>query len=406
MAMSAETPILPTTTHRARSLDVLRGIAILGILLANIWGFSDPSLVEMLGIKVEYTALETQIQAWTGFLVSGKFRSLLCLLFGAGLCLHLTKRVNAQQPIGRAYRRYFLLGFIGALHGIFIWWGDILFSYACAALLVIAMLAGTQREKMSRLLKGWVLAAVAAGLAMMLLSSGPGMSMKDLGDFATYVSPSAETRVFGAGFYGEQLIYRAIFFFGMAVSLLMLLPTLIALFLTGFMLADKGAFTDPESHRQLWQKLQRIGLGVGIPLNALSLWVTPTAFGTGYHVFIEMIAAPILSIGILATLMLACACGVPRWLSPIENVGKLALTNYLLQSVICTTIYYSYGGRLFGKLEPAQDLAIVVCVWGANLLFSAVWLRYFAVGPVEAWWRSMAERSPIRMRREAAQQAT
>lgn len=403
--MNGEHAITPTRKDRARSMDVLRGVAILGILLANIWAFADPVLMtEFLGVSAAGHGVPEPLEGWLAFLVSGKFRSLLCLLFGAGLCLHLTKRLRENQPLSSAYRRYGLLALFGFVHGTFIWFGDILFAYGVTALLVISLLGGTSRERLPSVIKGLAAVAVLLGIVVSLsgASAATGLPADSLASLNPYIGTQAEIAAYQQGGYGIQLVYRMSLFLMSALSIIFLVPVLGCLFLIGFWLADQGAFTRPHDHQLLWRKIRAFGLGVGIPLNAIALVPMPDPVFLTYSMFIEMTAAPILSIGILATVMLLCCQGVPAVFKPFENVGKLALTNYLLQSLLCTTIYYSYGGALFGHLNGYQDLMVVACVWGVNLVFSTIYLKFFDVGPVEALWRSMAERTRIPLRNPVA----
>ena len=142
-----------------------------------------------------------------------------------------------------------------------------------------------------------------------------------------------------------------------------------------------------------------IGLGLGLPLNlaVLMFWQSGNVLGaTGY---VEMLAGPVLSIGYLALILSWVASGKADGLArQVAKVGRMALSNYLLQTLVCTTIFYSWGFGLFERLTELQALAVVPLVWAINVLFTNFWLARFELGPVEWAWRSLSEkrRFPIR----------
>jgi len=388
--------VLPTTSNRILVLDVLRGVAVLGILLANIAAFSSPMLKSMPAPKpgdFPYFSLETA-------LVAGKFRGMLALLFGAGMYLQFAKRrgVEGNWP-GGYVKRSLLLAAIGFVHMLFIWPGDILFLYAGTSLAVMWMVGWTIDKKR-------VVIGVGAGIALFLgllmvgllflMSTKQGQSL--LGGSGGMVE--SEAKVFSSGTYLSQLGFRAVAAISLVFSYPFILPTLGTLFLLGARLSELGVLAKPSAHTKTVRQMLWIGLGIGLPLN---LGVGAGIFfthNTAFASFSEFFAGGVLAIGYLA---LGAIAVEKEWLKPVQkalaNVGRFALTCYLLQSVICTTIFYSWGFRLYGKLSSGQLLIVVLGVWIAVLAFANLWRIWFDMGPVECLWRSATEKQWLPMRR-------
>ena len=134
-------PVLPTVKNRIHTLDALRGFAVLGILLANIMAFGEPILADLLRIdRWILTPAEQWLEAWHHLFVSGKFRGALCIMFGVGLYLQFRKRESAGAWPNSYFKRMGFLALLGAIHGIFFWYGDILFVYGIAGFIAALMI--------------------------------------------------------------------------------------------------------------------------------------------------------------------------------------------------------------------------------------------------------------------------
>jgi uncharacterized protein len=391
--------VSPTTRNRILVLDVLRGVAVLGILLANIAAFSSPFLQSIPTPKpgdFPYFSLETA-------LVAGKFRGMLALLFGAGMYLQFAKRrgVDGNWPKGYI-KRSALLAALGFVHMVFIWSGDILFLYALTSL--AAMWAvGLAIDKKRIIIGAGVGIAFMLGLllagAMYLLSTMPN---SPLFSSSGGIGPN-EAKIFTSGSYGQQLAFRAMAAITLMLSTPIMLPTLGAQFLLGSWLCEKGIIAKPSAHAAAVKKLLWVGFGVGLPLNfgvGASVFFT---HNTSLTFFTEFFAGGVLAVGYL---MLGAIAVERGWFKAIQkglaNVGRFALTCYLMQSVICTTVFYSWGFRWYGKLSAVQLLVVVAGTWAIVLLFANLWRIWFDMGPVECLWRSATERKWLRMRREVA----
>jgi uncharacterized protein len=133
---------------------------------------------------------------------------------------------------------------------------------------------------------------------------------------------------------------------------------------------------------------------VGLPLILFGLWWHPAGERNTLEFFFvgglpNYWGSVLLALGYAAIVMLICRTAVPHWMAPLSAVGRTALSNYLLQSVMCTFIFYGHGLGLYGRIGWVGQLAIVILIWAAQLYLSSVYVRHFSLGPVEAAWRTL-----------------
>lgn len=387
---------LPTSlTGRIQVLDVLRGICVLGILLANIVAFSLPAIGPEIGFPHPFTEAEKWLEAFRQWLVAGKFRGMLCILFGVGMALQYQKVIASTPPgqkpnwPGTYLKRTLLLGTIGAFHGLFLWFGDILFMYACVALAAMWMM-GIETAKLWKIIAGLATLSLLMGLVFGALTAFAGSEpmVPTTGNYI-WLTPERETWAYQQGAYLVQFLYRAGMFTMAAMNVPFVGINLLALFLFGVVLQREGILRNPSEHPKFLKATLAVGL-VAFALNAVPVIALQAGFrgdlGNLIEIGLSLFYAGPLIVG-LAWLFEKTA-RLPLW-KPLQNVGRVALTTYLSQTVICTTIFYSYGFALFGKLDLFQMLYVVAGVWLFNLVFAAVWLRFFDIGPVEWLWRSL-----------------
>jgi uncharacterized protein len=408
---------VPPRTERLPALDLIRGVAILGIVLVNIDFFMAPT--EGMEPKVPVTWWGDRVAAaLTMFFAQGKMISQLAILFGAGLALQADRARAAGRPFAGYYiRRQALLFFIGLAHALLLWYGDILASYAIVGMgaLLLSRLgqrgllwcvAGLLLWVYGRAVVGTILAAVFGGEAALATARGeqPAAAATALDEtpnrfgeisrtLKQHTGKDSETRIYQCGTWGEMVInrvlnlamYVAIFWFIVAWLVL-------ACFLLGIYLLRRGVFHDVNAHRPFLLRLTAFGLGAGVPLHvaAVGAYVW-NPDGWIHNIFSQLGALP-LALGYVGLTVLWANSGRARWLqSTLQAVGRMALTNYLLQSVICGFVFYSYGLAWFGTMGHAAGLLVVFAVWLFELCLSPVWLRHFEMGPVEWLWRSLAD---------------
>lgn len=400
--------------ERIAALDVLRGFALLGILAMNIASFSQPmaaySNPTVLGRP---EGAEFWIYAVSYVVFSQKFMSLFSILFGAGVLL-MTRRAEARSGRSAAlhYRRMLWLLLIGLLHAHLIWYGDILVLYAVCGMAVYPL-----RRLRPRLKVAIAIAVMLVPTAVSVrLGSAAAGSPERIEAMRAHWDPPPETvaeevAIYRGGWWG-QMAHRvpASVQFETVFTLLFGLWRAGGLMLLGMALLEWGVLS-AERSRRFYAWLALAGLGIGLPVVVYGLsrlvaadWEFPYAmfFGETYNYW----AAPLVSLGYVGLLVLALGSrrGAEAT-APLAAVGRMAFTNYLMHSVICTLIFYGHGLGLFGRVGRPAQVLIVLGIWALQLVVSPIWLHHFRFGPAEWLWRSLTYRRLQPMRRSAPVEA-
>lgn len=409
--------------ERIVALDTLRGIAVLGILVMNIYAFAMPFVAYSNPLLMGGTQWYN-LGTWfvTHIFFDQKFMTIFSLLFGAGIVLMAERVEQRSAAFGSFFlRRQFWLLVIGAAHAYLIWVGDILFHYA-----VIGMIAFLFRRLAPR--KLILIACLMLPIAP-LLSFGSAIYMADLGERVASIEQSlgtggtateeqqsaldewAEIEPFIApgqaevdedlaaylGGYRDVLAFRApmvavlqvdvtLFFFIWRVGGLMLLG--MALMKLGILTGRRdGAF---------YRRLMLVGYATGLPLAALSAYLLGSHQWNGLYAFgvgglPNYLGSILMALGHIGAVMLLINNGTcPALLARFTAVGRMALSNYLLHSLVLTTLFYGYGFSLYGSIPRAAQMLFVAAVIGLQLMLSPVWLKHFRFGPAEWLWRSLS----------------
>ena len=420
--------------ERINSVDVLRGFALLGILLMNIQNFGLPGAAY--GNPAAWAgATGWNLYYWVAnqILFEGKMRFLFSMLFGAGAVL-LTERAERRGAgIATAdvyLRRNLWLVLFGMVHGYFIWEGDILYSYGMAGLgLFVFRVLPAKKLLIASGVVFLLLNLSTAGFvfsqfeqrseAVAVLKVDEKKRTKeqkktveayqetlDNEDIVKRKAKIEEQIGKMRGGYLENLKYRASHTFGAQTVMMMkfllwdvLFPMLLgmAFYKSGILSAEKSA--------GFYARLAAAGYLLGVPLLA---YLTKLAVDSrwdplaGNWLFLSYEYGRLaVGLGHLGLVLLVYKLG---WLRPLtfllSKVGQMALTNYLLTSVLMTLFFNGYGLGKFGALERYQLLYVVFAMWSINLILSPLWLRYFRFGPVEWAWRSLAywKKQPMRFR--------
>jgi len=395
-------------SERIQVLDVLRGVAILGILVVNIQVFSMIDAVYMNPTVGDLSGVNWWIWSLSFLFFRTKFITLFSMMFGAGIVL-MTSRAEAKG-IGSAavhYRRTLVLLVIGVLHAFLLWSGDILLWYSMCALIAFPF----RKVRPKRLLIVGIIGLVIPSLLFVLFKwSMPYWPEESYEMMVAHWNPSAEEianeiAAFQGGWLA-QMEYRV--------------PTAIrsntfgflvwglwrstGLMLIGMALFKWGVLTARRS-RRFYLTLVAVGAGVGFPLEFVGIaanfaadWNIEYSMFTGSQ--FNYWASVLIALAYIGVIMLVF--GSPRrdWLTEaIAAVGRTAFTNYLMQTIICTTIFHGHGLGLFGEVGRAGQLLVVMAVWAVQLTASSLWLRHFAFGPFEWVWRSLTYMKPQPMRR-------
>jgi uncharacterized protein len=408
------TDLAPTApSERIRSLDVLRGIAVLGILVMNIQSFS---MVQAAYINPTASGDLTGLNKWVWILshvfACEKFMTIFSVLFGAGILL-LARRMESKglSAAGVHYRRTFWLIVIGLIHAYWLWYGDILFTYGVSALLVYLFRKASPRKL---LVAGLIVLAVPSLLYLMFGLSIPYWPPEVVESNMATWSPgpeavAAEVAAYRGGWI-KQMDARvpASIFHQTFLILIYYGWRVVGLMMAGMALFKWGVLSAERSNR-FYRWAAVVGLGVGLPIVAAGVAVN---FAKGWRMEFSMFngwqfnywGSLAVAFGYIGLVMLLCRSDLWSGLKGLfADVGRMAFSNYLLQTLICTTLFYGHGFGLFGRVERTGQILIVVAIWVAVLFFSRLWLRSFRFGPVEWLWRSLTyrRRQPFRLERRS-----
>jgi uncharacterized protein len=370
-------PIDPSA--RIDAIDVLRGIALFGVLAINITSEFRVSIFEQfLSHKHPASPLDRIVETILTLAVDLKAFALFSLLFGIGLAIQFERLSASPRRTMLLVRRLIVLLAFGLIHLCLIWNGDILTEYALAGLIALPFLFGPR----------WLLAASAAAFLLLYLALQLWMPSGVFPDFVVLTQDVAEAnRIYATGGFADVQAFRLREIPLIIPLHIYIFSRTIGLFLLGAFAWRAGLLRNTPDNRSLLFTIAAVGIGLGA---ALILGHAGGIF-TGR---IGVVAGPLgtisLALGygaaIIATANLARGRAWLGWAAPL---GRMAFTNYLAQSVIFGWIFYGYGLGLFGRLGTASALAIGMTVYVAQVLFSAWWLRRFRYGPVEWLWRTL-----------------
>jgi len=394
--------------ERIGSLDTLRGFALLGILVMNIMSFS---MIFSAYFNPTNWGDLTGANYWVWFgshvLFDQKFMTLFSMLFGAGVLL-FTERAEAKGQSARRlhYRRMLWLILFGALHGYLLWYGDILYTYGMCGLLVYLF---RKCEPRTLIALAILLIAAASGLQLLFGWSMQFWPAEEVANVQRMWRPdaahvAAEMNAYRGGWL-EQMQHRVPFFFEFStVFFLMFFWRPAGVMLLGMALYKVGALSAQRSAR-FYATLVAVGALVGVPLIVYGVRLNEAAgWNLEWSMFhgaqLNYWGSVLVSLGYVGLVMLVCKSGALGWLAArLAAVGQMAFTNYLLHTIICTTIFYGHGLGYFGSVERTGQILIVFAVWAFQLIVSPIWLRHFRFGPFEWLWRSLTYGNPQPFRR-------
>jgi uncharacterized protein len=385
--------------QRIPSLDVMRGFALLGILVMNIQSFSMVSAAYL--NPTAYGDL-TGPNWWVWFLghvlTDQKMYGIFSMLFGAGIALMMSRAEARGAGAGLHYRRMGWLILFGLLHAHMLWYGDILYTYGVCGLIVYLFRRKSPRRLLALSALFFTIASAISclnGWSMRFWPPEQIVSFTRDSWLPTAEMVQREVAAYRGGWFA-QMPYRireAAFF----ETLLLLLSVgwkSIGNMLLGMALIKAGVLTGQRS-RGMYAKMALAGLLIGLPIVGFGVWRNVAAawdvrysffFGIQYNYW----GAIIVDIGWIGALMLFCTLsGLTQAKAALSAVGRTAFSNYILQTLIGTMLFYGHGFGLFGGVSRVDQILIVVAIWMVQLVISPLWLRYFAFGPLEWLWRSL-----------------
>ena len=387
--------------ERIPALDVLRGVAVAGILFANVLVFFG-----LVFLSPERTAAlptasaDRVVRFLERVLVEGKFYSIFSLLFGIGFGLQLVRGGEGALPLFR--RRLRILLAIGAVHAFLIWSGDILMLYALLGFTMPWFARKSDRE-----LLRWVVILLAIPTALYAVGLGVWMLAGPAGaPAATGAMPAGLLAIFeavGTGGVEDAFLGNLIMVAGRWADLIatVRLPKVLGMFVLGLWTVRIGLAVSPSSHRPLLVKWSLLGLAVGLPANLVAAWAAerwaylPPSGGALLGVAMQAVGFPMLALGYAATIGLRVVDGhrLIRFLA--TPLGRMALTNYLMHSVICVVLSYGFGFGLWWRTGASTAVAIAAAIVVIQIPLSAWWLSRYRFGPVEWLWRRLTYGRPL-----------
>lgn len=416
-------------SERVKTIDVLRGFALFGILLVNIKFFANPVLDAFTIDKSSLSQLDYIVEWFTAFFGTGKFYPLFSFLFGLGFAVQLGRAETRGGRFKLTYfRRILLLLAIGVAHGMFIWAGDILTSYAFMGLMLLLLFMvkrGIERvisspgkpRKISNV-SALVLAAIftlpATGIyvfaeqaeklrameaegveipaEMQGMQQQLEMQQKLFGDEAM----AEARRVYSSGSFGEVAAQRQQDYTMMLQNLPFFGWFLLTMFLVGAFFGRRELITRVAEHKTAFRVLFLVSAVLGGWLSwqytRLTFIVDPRVINREFadFVIINQYAGLCFALAYVSGISLLMQTAAAKVLGLLAPVGRMALSNYLLQSIVSTLVFYGYGlGMMAADWSSAQLLAYVVVLYLLQIPLSHWWMKRFAFGPAEWLWRSL-----------------
>lgn len=410
--------------ERIQLIDVLRGFALFGVLLANMAWLSGEELVltEARAASLPTAAIDHYAKYLINFFVDGKANTIFAFLFGLGFAVQLIRAEERGVSILSIYaRRLFLLLLFGVAHMLLLWYGDILHLYALMGSVLILF---RRRSGKTLLTAGVILMVVPFALLFSLpwvfsLCMGVPDAAERAAELAAEIQArEARLAVFAGGSY--LAVVRAHWRYNLEeyiTSGVMFALALYALgrFLLGYYVGRRRLLHESHLHLPLFRRLLAWGLVFGVVGNAIFVWVSVAmdaktaneaslwAVGAAW---IIMLGIPAMSLFYLSAIVLLFQR--PRWqrrLLRLAPVGRMALTNYLMQTVFHLFIFYGYGLGLglIGRVGTSLCIPLSLAIFGLQILYSRWWLARFRFGPAEWLWRTLTygARQPMRMEQTA-----
>lgn len=390
---------------RIHALDVLRGIAVGGILFANVLVFFGIIFLSPERAAALPTAGADRIATvFDHVFIEGKFYSIFSLLFGIGFGVQLAR--GGDEAVSRFRRRLRILLGIGAIHAVFIWAGDILLLYALLGLTMPRF----ARKSNDALLRWtiWLLATpallyvAALGIWAVAAPAAPAGTASAASPGALPANILAIFEAVGTGGVREAFIGNLVFLAGRWADLFvtMRFPKVLGMFVLGLWMVRTGLALSPAAHRPALVRWSLLGWGVGLPANLIAAWAfghwpyLPPSAGALLGVVMQAIGFPMLALGYAATVALLVVDG-RRVMNIFAPVGRMALTNYLTHSMVCVCLSYGFGLGLWWRTGASTAILIAAAIIAVQIPLSALWLSRFRFGPAEWVWRRLTYGRPL-----------
>jgi uncharacterized protein len=409
--MKTFTPIEPK--QRIEILDILRGFALLGIIFNNMQYLSGYAFTPFDTLKqIINFQLNEDLYHFLDIIITAKFYTLFSFLFATGFYIQLSKHMEDSTDFLKTYRRrLFILLVIGAVHSL-IWFGDILLSYAIIGFILILF-----RNVKSKNLLRWSICILSLpfliDLVLLPFSQTPtaiGFNNTTPIVHVNYpdMTPEAVINTYQNGSVVDifllnfhNLVWKYMGYFPSGQYF-----TLFGIFLFGYYLASIGFFTEKSKPILLFMISLIIGLLATFSARILggSLYRWPPTLSNILFKFLLLTGQIFMCISYITFIYKIVQTSIgKRILKYLIPMGRMALTNYLFQTIIMIVIFYNYGFNLFGKVGLISTTGIVMLILVLQIIFSNIWLRHFRFGPFEWLWRSLTYKKRIKIRYDIVQ---
>lgn len=392
--------LTPTQVHeRIQSLDIIRGIAILGILIMNIQSFSMPGSAYSNPMAFgDLNGINKWVWIISHVFADMKFMNIFSILFGAGIILVTSK---SEMKTGKSavlhYKRTIWLLIIGLFHAHLIWYGDILVIYALCALILYPL---RNIKPSIQLLLGLIIFSIQSIMYLFFGATIGEWPADSLTEMTQSWAPTQERINFEIGMITGNLSQQIQFNSAVATYLetnffvsLYGFWRVSGLMLIGMALYKLGFFTANKSNAYYYKPIfilfpvgfTLITIGLIKNFNADWNWEYSRFLGSQFNYWGSLF----LCIAYISILMIFVNSNILKSLkNRFAAVGRMALTNYISQSIICTLLFFGIGFGLFGQIDRWLQIIVVLLIWIMQLIWSKPWLKKFRFGPLEWLWRS------------------
>lgn len=381
--------------ERIESIDLLRGFALLGILIMNIISFSN------IGTGYMNPTIGAGIEGYNGFIhgfsylfADMRFMSIFSILFGAGILIFSDNAIRKGTNAGKYhYRRMLLLLIFGLIHAYLIWMGDILVMYAICGSIAYLMRNWSAKKLF---IVGGIFFVVPILFSLSTYFFTPQEQLQEIFKFWTPTQEEIDTEilVYQQGSYVDQLKPRISSAIELQTLVFLIEQSwrILSMMMLGMILYRKGILS-AQKEKSFYQRYLIMGLASGLALSGAGLYAAYSFDWDGIWFmnvghFYNYVASLCVALGYIGLIMLWSKSNILLGLqSRLKAVGKLAFTNYILTSLICTFIFYGHGLGLFATMDRLEQMGIVTIVWMILLIISPMILEKYKRGPLESIWR-------------------
>ena len=376
--------------------DAIRGFALFGIMFVNMTWFTGYAVLSPNQKQALSTHRIDEFANWMiEVFVAGKFWTIFAFMFGLGIAIQLKKFENDSGRMKLHFiRRLSILLLFGLIHGCFLWFGDIVSLYAAAGFALILFIRCSDKTKLIWGFTLLLLPIIQVSVWLLIATLNGSAAGLDPGH-----GPAELLPVFGTGTYLEVLaanweFLKERWFIAIYDGRFLKLT---GLFLIGWWTANQQIIRRAHKNQRLLIWLTLIALLIGLPTNLIvstslaGVALRPVSIDGLLVETLKAIGIPAMGLGYIALLSLWMnKRPASRVINLLAVVGRISLTNYVMQSVIGVTIFYGYGFQQWGRFGVAWSIPLILAIFALQILLSAAWLNYFRFGPLEWIWRCMA----------------